>query len=178
MAKIAVLVGPEFEDSELRVPYDELKKAGHQVELLGDEAGKELVGKRGKEKVRADAAVTERDPKSYDALFIPGGHSPDNLRTDSDVVGFIQRFWETGKPVATICHGPQLLIEAEVVSGRRMTSWPSVRKDLENAGAEWVDEQVVEDRQLISSRNPGDLEAFSRALVRRLEKRGEQEARA
>src|SRR5689334_24281649 len=101
-------------------------------------------------------------------LLIPGGHSPDHLRMDESVVRFVRRFWETGKPVAAICHGPQLLIDADVVRGVTLTSWPSVRKDLENAGARWVDQPVVEDGRLITSRKPADLDAFCAAVLGRL----------
>jgi protease I len=168
MAKIACLVGPEFEDSELAIPVRRLKDADHEVELLGSEGGQELAGKRGKEVVTTDAAVKERRPDQYDALLIPGGHSPDNLRIHRDVVQFVREFGATGRPIAAVCHGPQLLIEAGLVEGVRMTSWPSVMTDLRNAGAAVVDEQVVEDRQFITSRKPDDLEAFSRALIARL----------
>jgi protease I len=150
------------------IPLKRLTEAGHQVELLGAGAGRELVGKRGKTKVQVDASVADRKPEDYDALVIPGGHSPDHLRTDRQVVAFVKRFGAIGRPIAAVCHGPQLLIEADLVRGRRMTAWPSVRTDLRNAGAEVVDEEVVEDGALITSRKPDDLEAFSRALLDRL----------
>jgi protease I len=168
MAKVAMILGPEFEDAEFRVPYDRLAKSGHEVTVIGTSAGQEMGGKRGKEKVRAEAAANDRDPTEFDALVLPGGHGPDNIRTDEAVVSFIRRFVDTGKPVAAVCHGPQLLIEADAVRGKRMTSWPSVKKDLMNAGADWVDEEVVEDGSLITSRNPDDLEAFSTAILERL----------
>lgn len=168
MAKIAVLVGPEYEDSELMVPIRRLTEANHEVELLGSEAGRELVGKRGKTKVKTDAAVADRRPEQYDALLIPGGHSPDYLRANPAIVAFVRQFATVGRPIAAICHGPQLLIEADLVRGRRVTSWPSVRTDLRNAGAEVLDEEVVEDGAFITSRKPDDVEAFSRALLDRL----------
>jgi protease I len=168
MAQVAMLLGEEFEDVEFQLPYDRLREAGHEVEVLGEKGGKELVGKRGNVKKRVDAAAAERDPTSYQALVIPGGHSPDHLRVNRGIVDFVKRFAATGRPMAVVCHGPQLLIEAELVRGKRLTSWPSVRKDLENAGANWVDEQVVFDGSLITSRKPDDLEAFSDALLDRL----------
>jgi protease I len=168
MAQVAMLLGEEFEDVEFQIPYDRLREAGHEVEVLGEEQGKELVGKRGNIRKRVDAAAAERDPASYQALVIPGGHSPDHLRVNGDIVDFVKRFADTGRPMAVVCHGPQLLIEAELVRGKRLTSWPSVRKDLENAGADWVDEQVVFDGSLITSRKPDDLDAFSSALLDRL----------
>src|SRR5690606_13048804 len=103
-----------------------------------------------------------------DALVVPGGYSPDHLRTSRSVVEFVRRFAQTGRPIAAVCHGPQLLIEAELVAGREMTSWPSVRKDLENAGARWRDAEVVVDGNLIASRKPEDLEAFCNAVLERL----------
>lgn len=168
MTMIAMLLGEDFEDSEFKVPYDRLRSAGYTVEVLGTEADTTLEGKRGEQRVATDAAVGQRNPEQYEALVIPGGYSPDHLRTDSTMVDFVRAFASTGKPLAAVCHGPQLLIEADVVRGRRMTSWPSVRKDLENAGATWVDEQVVVDGSLITSRKPDDLEAFSQAILERV----------
>jgi protease I len=171
MAIIAFVVGPDFEDSEFRVPYDALRAAGHTVELLGSKAGETVKGKKQKEKIEIEAAVTDRKPELYDALVIPGGYSPDHLRTEDDVVDFVRDFVETGRPVAAICHGPQLLIEADAVDGKKLTSWPSVKTDLENAGASWVDQEVVVDGALVTSRNPDDLPAFTRAILEKLPKR-------
>jgi protease I len=171
MAKIAVLIGQEYEDSELTIPVERLKQAGHEVELLGVEAGQEITGKNGKAKVKVEAAVGSRRPDQYDALLIPGGHSPDHLRMEEKVVDFVKGFGATGRPIAAVCHGPQLLIEAGLVRGRTMTAWPSVRTDLRNAGAEVVDREVVEDGPIITSRQPEDLEAFSRALLGQIERR-------
>lgn len=165
MAKIAMMVGPEFEDSEFRVPYDRLTGARHDVTVLGTTAGETLKGKKGREEARIDAAVKDRSPTEFDLLVIPGGHSPDHLRIDHDVVSFVREFANSGKPVAAVCHGPQLLIEAGLVAGRNVTSWPSVRKDLENAGANWVDKEVVRDGTFITSRKPEDLEAFSNEIL-------------
>lgn len=168
MAKVACLVGPEFEDSEVAVPVKRLRDAGHEVEFLGIHGGQEVVGKNGEERIVTDASVEERRPDHYDALLIPGGHSPDHLRVDVDTVQFVREFGASGRPIAAVCHGPQLLIEAGLVDGVRMTSWPSVRTDLRNAGAVVVDAEVVEDQQFITSRAPGDLEAFSRTLIAEL----------
>lgn len=163
-----MIVGPGFEDSEVRIPLDRLREAGHDVTLIGTEARQELNGKQGKETVQTDAGPTDHEPASFDALVLPGGHGPDTIRTDDGVVSFVRRFVETGKPLAAVCHGPQLLIEADAVRNKRMTSYASVKTDLKNAGANWVDEEVVEDGALITSRKPDDLEAFSRALLARL----------
>ncbi len=171
MATIAALVGDEFEDSELQVPCERMRGAGHQVAVVGTDAGVRVRGKRGQVTVTADLAARDADPGRFDLLFIPGGHSPDHLRTHADVMRLVRKFWDTGKPVAAICHGPQLLIEADVVRGVTLTSWPSVRKDLENAGARWVDQPVVEDGRLITSRKPQDVDAFSAAVLGRLAQR-------
>lgn len=168
MSKVAMMLGSEFEDSEARVPYDRLKSAGHEVTVIGVEQGERLTGKAGRETLRVDEAVRNADPEAFDALVIPGGRSPANLRGNDDIVSFVRRFVYSGKPVAAICHGPQLLVEAEAVAGKTMTSWPEVRKELESAGARWVDREVVEDGAFITSRKPSDLEAFSRTLLERL----------
>jgi len=169
MTKIAMLLGEEFEDSEFTVPCERLRAAGHEVTVIGEQRGATVHGKRAKTTALITATPADVDAESFDALVIPGGHSPDHLRMNREIVAFVRRFCETGKPVAAVCHGPQLLIEAGVVRGRTMTSWPSVKTDLENAGAHWVDQQVVEDGNLITSRKPDDLEAFSAAMLRRLE---------
>lgn len=168
MANVATIIGPEFEDSELEHPREALQNAGHTVTLLGTEPGARVRGKQGAldEMVEVSAAHAQID--AYDALLIPGGHAPDNLRTDAEVVNFVREFARTDKPIAAICHGPQLLIEAGATAGRTMTSFPSVRTDLENAGAHWVDEPVVVDRNLITSRTPDDLAPFCDALLEQL----------
>lgn len=165
MAKIAVLLSSDFEDSEYRVPVDRLRQAGHELTLIGTRAGDTLKGKKGKESVTLDASAAERSADEFDGLLIPGGYSPDHLRTDAAVVKLVRDFGKSGKPIAAVCHGPQLLIEADLVRGKTVTSWPSVRTDLKNAGANWVDQQVVRDGALITSRKPDDLEAFSGALL-------------
>lgn len=168
MAKIAFIVGDDYEDSEFRKPYEALKKSGHELEVLGKKAGEELSGKRGNDEVKIEASCAERDPSGYDLLVLPGGYGPDKLRTDEKVVQFVRRFVESGKPLAAICHAPSLLVEADVLRGKKLTSWPSVKTDVKNAGGEWVDEQVVEDDWLITSRKPDDLDAFIGAIEKRL----------
>jgi protease I len=176
MAKIAMILGPEFEDSEFRVPYDKLRQAGHEIVIVGEQAEQVVEGKRNREKARVHASPADVDIDEIDALVIPGGHAPDNLRTSTEIVGFVERFVKTGRPVAAVCHGPQLLIEAGVVQGRTMTSWPSVRTDLLNAGATWVDEAVVLDGNLVTSRKPDDLEMFSEAILELLSSAGRRAA--
>jgi protease I len=170
MARIAFVLGNDFEDSELREPYKALHAAGHELEVIGVKAGEVVRGKHG-EQVTIDAAASERDPASYDALVIPGGYSPDHLRMDKHVVRFVQGFVRNDKLVAAVCHGPQLLIEADAVEGKKLTSWPSVRTDLLNAGAKWVDREVVVDGALITSRKPDDLPAFTAAIQKQLDER-------
>lgn len=168
MARVAMIVGDDFKDSEFRQPYDKLREAGHEVVIFGSKAGEKVKGKQGKETVKVEQAPSGGEEKQFDALVLPGGHGPDALRMDDKVVAMVRRFAESGKPVAAICHGPQLLIEAAVVKGRTLTSWPSVKTDLINAGARWVDEEVAEDGNFITSRKPDDLPAFSKALLGRL----------
>lgn len=169
MARVAVVLAPDFEDPEFRGPHEALIEAGHTVDVIGSEAGEELRGKRGEVTVTTDLAVSDAEPADYDALLIPGGYSPDKLRTDDAVVGFVRKLAGADVPVAAICHAGSLLIEAELVAGKRLTSWPSIRTDLVNAGADWVDEEVVVDGQLVTSRNPDDIPAFNDAFLARID---------
>ena len=178
MARIAFVVGEDFEDSEFRIPYDSLRDAGHQVEVLGAKAGETMKGKKGKEQVQIEAACSEKNPDDYDVLVIPGGYSPDHLRMDREVVSFVHKMVQADKLIAAVCHGPQLLIEADAVEGKTMTSWPSVRTDLVNAGAKWVDREVMVDDKLITSRKPDDLRAFSSAILERIQQPASRAARS
>ena len=168
MAKVAFVIEADFEDVEFEGPYDGVIEAGHDAVIVGTEAGKELTGKRGDVTVTVEKTPGQVHVDDFDALVVPGGYSPDKLRMNDDIVKFVRGFFEADKPVAAICHAGQLLVEADVVEGRTMTSWPSVRKELTLAGAEWVDQEVVEDGNLISSRNPDDVPAFTEALLARL----------
>lgn len=157
--KIAIVATDEFEDSELIEPRDAVQDAGAEVVILSDKDGK-ITGKNGTEVV-VDGSVEEADITDYDGLLIPGGvGNPDKMRTNPAAVDFVRGFFEEHKPVAAICHGPWLLVEADVVEGRTLTSWPSLKTDIINAGGEWVDEEVVVDNGLVTSRKPDDLEAF------------------
>ena len=169
MARVAMILAAMFEDSEFRIPYDGLQQAGHEVVVIGSAARRPLEGKQGDETVVAELSVRDATPEEFDALVIPGGYSPDKLRLDRDMVAFTRDLFAAGKPVAAICHAGSLLIEAGVVSGRTLTSWPSIKTDLINAGARWVDRAVVEDQNLITSRKPDDLERFTEAILRALE---------
>jgi protease I len=167
MAEIAVVVADDFEDAEFQVPCDRITAAGHHVTIVGIRAGQALRGKRGTV-VEVELAASEIDPRELDGVVIPGGYSPDRLRVHADVVDLVRRVAHEGGLVAAVCHGPSLLIEAGLVQGRTVTSWPSIRTDLENAGASWVDQPVVEDGNLVTARNPGDLDGFSDAILAHL----------
>jgi protease I len=158
--RIACVVGPEYEDSELRVPVEAFRRAGHEVVLVGLERGQTLHGKKGKDRVVTDVAVDDAQPEEFDALFIPGGHSPDYLRADDRMVRFVQGFRD--RPIVAICHGPQPLMTAGMVRGRRMTAWKTVQCDLEHMHVDVLDEEVVRDANLVTSRQPDDLDAFVR----------------
>lgn len=175
MARVAFILDEMYEDSEMRVPYDRVKQAGHEATVVGLKAGKKLEGKKGKETFVTDRAAGDVSADDFDALVIPGGYSPDKLRVSEEMVDLVREMCAGGKPVAAVCHGPWMLVEADVIRGKTVTSWPSIKTDLRNAGASWVDREVVEDGNLITSRNPGDLDAFSEALLRQIEgRRGDQ----
>lgn len=175
---VAILASEGVEQAELTGPWDALREAGASVHLISD--GAKVQGFNHLDKADAfgaDRTIDEVDPASYDALVLPGGvANPDHLRTVPRAVSFARAFVEAGKPVAAICHAPWLLVEAGAVSGRRLASWPSLQTDLANAGATWVDEQVVVDRDgpgpLITSRNPDDIGAFAEAVVQELAEPG------
>lgn len=160
---VAVVLADTFEDSEFTEPRDALLDAGYGIEVIGVEPGS-VTGKNGTE-VTIDRTVSSVDPDDYVGLLIPGGFSPDRLRTDDGIVRLVADLAERPLPTAAICHAPSLLIEADVVKGRRLTSYRSIRTDLVNAGAEVVDAEVVIDGNLITSRHPGDLPAFNDALL-------------
>jgi deglycase len=169
--KIAFLAAEGVEQVELTEPWKAVESAGGSPELVSVEDGEvqafNHLDKAGTFPV--DKTTREADPSDYDGLVLPGGvANPDFLRTDEDAVRFVRGFFEQAKPVGVICHGPWTLVEADVVKGRTLTSWPSLRTDLRNAGATWVDEEVHVDQGLVSSRNPDDLPAFCAKLVEEL----------
>ncbi|SDE35092.1 protease I [Blastococcus fimeti] len=166
--KVAVLATDGVEQVELDRPWQALEEAGAEPELVSLESGSitayDHIDKGDTKKV--DTTVAHADPDDYAGLVLPGGViNGDFVRADADAVAFVKAFFEAGKPVAAICHAAWVLVEADVLKGRRMTSWPSLQTDLRNAGATWVDEEVVVDGTLITSRNPDDLEAFGAAIV-------------
>lgn len=171
MARIAFILDEMFEDSEFRQPYEAVTEAGHEPVVIGLDAAKELSGKKGKEKVTTELAASEAVADDYAALVIPGGYSPDKIRTDADMVRLTEEIAAANKPVAAICHGPWMLVEARLTENRTVTSWPSLKTDLINAGARWVDQEVVEDDNIITARKPDDLDAFSKALLSQVAQR-------
>ena len=167
-SKILIIATNGFEQAELEVPRDKLRKAGAKVDIASLD-GKEIVGWDKDDwgrKADVDLKIADARPEDYQALVIPGGViNPDKLRVDEDAMRVVKAFLSSGKVVAAVCHGPWLLVQADALKGRRATSYKSIRKDLENAGAHWVDEEAVVDNGIITSRNPGDLEAFTRKIV-------------
>jgi protease I len=167
--KVAFLVATEgIEQVELTEPRKALEEAGAETVLVAPEAGEvqafDHLDKA--DRFPVDVTASEANAADYDGLVLPGGvANPDNLRTDEDAVAFVRAFIEAGKPVAAICHAPWTLIEAGVVKGRKLTSWPSLQTDLRNAGAEWVDEEVVVDSGLVTSRKPDDIPAFNAKAI-------------
>lgn len=165
--KIAILTEVGFEEVELTSPKQALEEAGATVHIVSpEEKVKAMDGKEWSIELPVDVNVKNANEEDYDGLLIPGGvMNPDLMRINEDCVNFARSFFEAGKPVAAICHGPQLLIEAGVVKGKTMTSYPSIKTDLVNAGASWVDKEVVVDNGLVTSRSPKDLPAFNKKLV-------------
>jgi len=168
---IAVLATTGFEQVELTEPVDALRNEGATVHIVSPESGQikawdqDQWGKH----IKVDVAVSDANADDYHALLIPGGvMNPDSLRQNNDAVEFVRTFFTQHKPMASICHGPWMLVEADVVRGRKLTSYPSIKTDLKNAGANWVDEDVVVDEGLVTSRNPGDLEAFNKKVLEEL----------
>jgi protease I len=167
--RVAMLVEEGFEDRELTGPLEALRAAGATVTIVGPVAKTDYQGKRGQATVTSDIAAGSAKMPDFDALVIPGGYAPDKMRMRHAMVDLARDAMEAGKPVAAICHGPQLLISANVLRGRTLTCWPSIAIDVKNAGGLYVDKPVVEDGNLITSRKPDDLPAFCAALLRQLD---------
>ena len=166
--RVAIVATDMVEQVELLEPRKALDEAGAQTELISLEPGK-IQGFNHYDKgdeIPVDRTIEEASAEEYDALLLPGGvGNPDTLRMDENVVSFVRGFFEQGKPVAAICHGPWTLVEAGVVRGRKLTSWPSIQTDIRNAGGNWVDEEVVVDQGLVTSRKPDDIPAFNAKMV-------------
>ncbi len=173
MSNIAVIIDDLFEDSEYTEPVKAFQENGHKVIRVGLKPGERVKGKKDGTEVLIDRAIRDVSLDEFDALLIPGGYSPDKLRAHEEPVEFVRRFFKSGKPVFSICHAPQLLITADVLRGRKITGWKSIVQDIKNAGGLFVDEKVVEDGNLVSSRHPGDLPEFIAACLARLKESGD-----
>lgn len=179
--KIAILATNGFEESELTSPKEAMEKEGFEVHIVSPETGKIKAWNKGEwsKEYPVDKAVKDVSAKDYNALVLPGGViNPDHLRTDENALKFVRDFFEQKKPVAAICHGPWTLISAGVVKGRKMTSYNSLKDDLVNAGANWVDQEVVVDEGFVTSRNPGDLPAFNAKLIEEIKEGKHKEQHA
>ncbi len=170
MAKIATVITDLFEDSEFTEPAKAFEEAGHEVVTIEKEAGAEIEGKKGA-KLKVDKGIDDVKPEDFDALLIPGGFAPDILRADDRFVEFAKAFMDAKKPVFAICHGPQLLITAKSLEGRDATGYKSIKVDMEYAGVNYADKEVVVcQNQLVTSRTPADMPAFNRESLKLLEK--------
>lgn len=179
--RIAILATDGFEESELKSPKEAVEKEGFQADIVSLESGKIKAWDKGNwsDEYEVDYTLDEVSAKDYNALVLPGGViNPDNLRRHEKVLDFVRDFFKQSKPVAAICHGPWTLISAEVVEGREMTSFFSIRKDMENAGVKWIDKEVVVDQGLVTSRNPGDLPAFNAKLIEEIKEGKHEEQHA
>ena len=163
--RVAILVENQFEDSEFQVPYNALKQAGVKVVVLGSRMNDEYVGQREQVTIRPDATPTEVRSEDFDAIIIPGGGAPDYVRMNPHAVRLVMNAIAQEKVVAAVCHGPQVLIEADQLRGRQATGYRSIRKDMQNAGATYIDEPVIVDGNLITARQPGDLPLFTTMLL-------------
>jgi protease I len=171
-ARILIIATDGFEQSELEVPRDQLKAAGAKV-TVASPSGDQICGWSKDDwgtSVPVDTAISAISPQNYDALIIPGGQiNPDKLRVDKGAMTLVRDFLKSGKPVAAICHGPWLLVEADALKGRDVTSYHSIRRDVENAGGNWIDKDVVVDQGIITSRSPDDLDAFVKKIIEEIE---------
>ncbi|MBD2563227.1 MULTISPECIES: DJ-1/PfpI/YhbO family deglycase/protease [Nostoc] len=166
--KVAILIEQAVEDAEFTVPYNGLKQAGMEVVVLGSRMNEKYKGKRGKLSIQADGTTTEAIAAQFDAVVIPGGMAPDRMRRNINTVRFVQEAIQQGKLVAAVCHGPQVLIEGDLLRGKQATGFSAIAKDMINAGANYLDEPVVVDGNLITSREPADLPIFTTAILSRL----------
>src|SRR5437660_4944924 len=166
--RVAILVENGFEQVELEGPKQALDQAGARTEIVSPVQG-QVKGWQHTDwgnPFAVDAQLSEADPNQYDALLLPGGvMNPDKLRMNSQAVRFVRAFWDAGKPIAAICHGPWLLVETGIVEGRQVTSWPSIKTDILNAGGDWVDQEVCTDSGLVTSRKPDDIPAFNAKMI-------------
>jgi protease I len=163
--RIAILIEDGFKDSELTEPLRSMKAAGARVIIVGTDPTQRYQSKSGKRTITAEMAADRVKAEDFDAIIIPGGYAPDRMRLHQPMIDLVRKAHDLGRVVAAICHGPQLLISADIVRGRRLTSAPSIAVDIKNAGADWVDEPVVQDGNIITSRKPADLPMFDKAII-------------
>lgn len=179
--RVAVLVADGFEQVEMTKPKEALEQAGARASIVSP-AEKKIQGMKHMEKgdtFKVDVPLADADANEFDALLIPGGlYNPDALRSTPKALDFVRAFFAAGKPVAVICHGPQVLITADVVRGRTLTSWPAIQADVRNAGGNWVDKEVVVDHGLVSSRKPDDIPAFNKKMIEEFAEGAQPEERA
>jgi protease I len=173
-SRVAVLVERDYEDSEFAETVRAMNDAGVKVVVVGSGSQKSYRGKRGRSRARVDMDADRAKTEDFDAVIVPGGYAPDKMRLHQSMIDLVRQTADRGRVVAAICHGPQLLISAGEVGGRRVTSWPSIAVDLVNAGAKWVDEPVVQDGNIITSRKPSDLPRFNKAILGALSVRAER----
>ena len=174
--RVAILIEQKFEDAEFQVPYKGLKMVGMDVAVLGSRMNEEYKGKQGKVSIKPDGTTTEARPEEFDAVIIPGGMAPDFMRTNPNTVRFVQTAMTQGKLIAAVCHGPQVLIQGDLLKGKNATGFLSIHKDMQNAGANYINEPLVVDGNLITSRQPGDLAIFTTAILSRLGYGGKEAA--
>ncbi|MCA0756762.1 type 1 glutamine amidotransferase [Paenibacillus sp. N4] len=166
--KVAFLLADEFEDSEMKNPFDEMVKNGHETVIIGLKAGDELKGKQGTISYKSHLGIKEANAGDYAAVIIPGGKSPSHLMGDKDVQAFVQQADKAGTTISAICHGPQVLAAAGLLEGRTLTAYPGISGEIEAAGGKFVDKEVVVDRNLVTSRTPEDEPAFIRETLDRI----------
>ena len=169
MSNIAVILDDLFEDVEYIKPATAFKKVGHNLIIIGLKKGKTVRGEHKETEVKIEKAIEDVSVDEFDALLIPGGYSPDKLRAHEKAVKFVETFVKTDKPVFAICHAPQLLITAKVLENRKITGYKSIIQDIKNAGAEYIDQEVVVDGNIVSSRNPKDIPAFIKESLKKLQ---------
>lgn len=168
MAKVAFLLANGFEDSEMKNPYEAVKEAGHEAVIVGLEKGAEYKGKKGTVSYKADLGAAEAKAEDFDAVVIPGGSAPEALRINDDIVRFVKEMNQQGKLIAGICHGPQVMISANILKGKQATCYIGIRDDVRLAGAEYQDKEVVVSENLVTSRTPSDEPAFIREILAKL----------
>ncbi len=169
LAKVAFLLADGFEDSEMKNPYEVIKKAGHETVIIGLEKGARCVGKKRTVTYTADLGASEAKADDFDAVVIPGGSAPEKLRLNDDIIRFVKEMNQQGKVIAGICHGPQVMISADILRGREATCYPGIRDDVKLAGAKYYDRKVVVSRNIITSRTPSDEPAFIREILAKLD---------